>query len=74
MTGQYRVSRAAQKALDEIYLYSLDHFGEAKATDYLTDLFERFEAIAAGKVIGKEIPAAFGVDGKFARCGKHYVF
>ena len=46
MSG-YRIQRAAGERLDEIYVYTLEQWGEAQADHYIRGMFARFEAIAA---------------------------
>ena len=58
----FRVQEAASHRLDEIYVYTRDTWGEARAEAYIRGLFDRFEAIAAREFPWPRIPAEFGVD------------
>jgi len=69
----YRVQRVADDRLDEIYVYTRDHWGEAKAERYITGLFARFEAIAAREFLWRAIPAEFAVGGYFCRYEQHVI-
>lgn len=74
MPGRYRLSRAAERRLDEIFRYTRNKWGEAQAIRYLANMFDQFEAVATGSISGRPIPPAFGVSGRFTRCGKHFIY
>ena len=69
-----RVQEAAALRIDEIYRYSRERWGAARADTYITGLFEAFERIAGGGVPSRPVPAAFGVDGYVFRYEKHFVY
>ena len=69
-----RVQEAAALRIDEIYRYSLERWGEARADAYIAGLFEAFEGIAAGDTVSRPIPAPFGVDGYVFRYERHFVY
>lgn len=69
-----RVQEAAALRIDEIYRYSRERWGEARANAYLTGLFEAFESIATGGVASRPVPAEFGVDGYVFRYERHFVY
>ncbi len=69
-----RVQEAAALRIDEIYRYSLERWGEARADAYVTGLFEAFEGIATGEVVSRPIPAQFEVDGYVFRYERHFVY
>ena len=69
-----RVQRAASLRVDDIYRYSRDRWGTARANAYVTGLFEAFDRIATGGVASRPIPAEFGVDGHVFRYEKHLVY
>ena len=68
-----RVQEAAALRIDEIYRYSRDRRGAARADAYLSGLFEAFERVAGGEVRSRPIPAEFDVDGYVFRYEKHFV-
>jgi toxin ParE1/3/4 len=70
----FRILRGADHRLDEIYTYTRDYWSDAQAERYLRGLFERFEAIAARRVVWRPIPAEFGVDGFFCRYERHFIY
>lgn len=70
----WRVLDSAEHRLDEIYLHTLDHWGEVQAERYIRGLFDRFAAIAARQVTWRTIPAEFGIDGYVGRYERHYVY
>lgn len=69
-----RVQEAAALRIDEIYRYSRERWGAARADTYITGLFEAFGRIAGGGVPSRPVPAAFGVDGYVFRYEKHFVY
>ena len=69
-----RVQEAAALRIDEIYRYSRDRWGEAKANACVTGLIEAFESLVAGGIASRPVPAEFGVDGCVFRYEKHYVY
>ena len=69
-----RVQEAAALRIDEIYRYSRERWGAARADRYITGLFEAFGRIAGGGVPSRPVPAAFGVDGYVFRYERHFVY
>jgi plasmid stabilization system protein ParE len=69
-----RVQEAAALRIDEIYRYSRERWGKARADAYIIGLFDAFDRIAFGGVRSRPIPAAFGVDGCFFRYERHFVY
>ena len=69
-----RIQEAASQRIDEIYRYSLEHWGADRADAYVSGLFEAFERIESGGVPSRPIPAEFGVNGSFFRYERHYVY
>lgn len=69
-----RIQEGASHRLDDIYRYTRDRWGEAKAETYITGLFAAFERIAAHGVVSKPIPAEFGVEGFCFRYERHFVY
>ena len=74
MTATYRLSDAAQRSLDDIFIYTYDQWGEEQAKCYISDLFALFETITKGEEKGRLIQPQYGVTGYYARCGKHFVY
>jgi len=53
--AKYELSEAADRDLNDIYIYSYREFGEAKADAYLRSLAECFERLAEFPGIGRPI-------------------
>jgi toxin ParE1/3/4 len=70
----FRVQEAASHRLDEIYVYTREHWGQAQADRYVRGLFERFGAIARRDFPWRHVPAEFGVDGYFCRFESHVIY
>lgn len=70
----YRVQDGASHRIDEIYIYTRDRWGDAKAQAYIRGLFAHFEAIAERRIAWRSISAEFGVNGYFSRYEKHFIY
>ena len=70
----FRVSAIASRRLDEIFVYSLDTWGQEQAEIYIRGLFACFDRIARRELLWRTIPAEFGVDGHYCRHEHHYVY
>ena len=60
--------------IDEIYQYTLRHWGEKQAECYIDGLFKHFKKIALGTVLMMPVPAQFGIKGVVSKYNKHYVY
>lgn len=69
-----RIQEAASLRLDEIYRFTRDRWGEARADSYIRGLFEAFNRIESHGVRSRSIPAEFGVNGCFFRSESHFVY
>ncbi|MEN2991406.1 type II toxin-antitoxin system RelE/ParE family toxin [Tistrella sp. BH-R2-4] len=69
-----RIQEAASLRLDDIYRYTRSRWGKAQADQYITGMFQAFEAIESHGVRSKPVPAEFGVDGYYLRYEKHVVY
>lgn len=74
MATRYRLSAPANQQLDDIFQYTRATWGEEQAESYIGDLFGCFAAIANGDRQGRLIQPEYGVTGRYARCGKHFVY
>jgi len=70
MTG-FRLEPAADRRLDEIYIYSRERWGEIQANSYIREMVGAFDDIANRRVPWRRIPAEFGIDGYFRRHREH---
>ncbi|ABF54367.1 type II toxin-antitoxin system RelE/ParE family toxin [Sphingopyxis alaskensis] len=70
----FRVSAIASRRLDEIFVYSLDTWGQEQAETYIRELFACFDRIARRELLWRAIPAEFSVDGYYCRHEHHYVY
>ena len=68
------VHEAASHRIDEIYRYTRERWGAAKAEVYVTGLFEAFEKVGTRQVLSRPVPAELGVEGFFFRYEKHFVY
>lgn len=69
-----RIQEAASLRLDDVYRYTRDRWGEARADRYIIGMFEAFDRIDTHGILSKPIPAAFEVEGYFFRYEKHFVY
>jgi toxin ParE1/3/4 len=70
----FRVSAIAAQRLDEIFVYTVDTWGQEQAEIYIRGLFTCFDRIARRELLWRAIPAEFGVDGYYCRFERHYVY
>jgi len=63
--ARFLVQEAASHRIDEIYRYTRERCGSAKAETCITGLFEAFEKVKTQEVLSVPVPAEFGVDGFF---------
>lgn len=68
-----RIQEAASHRLDELYRCTRDRWGAEQADRYIAGLFDAFDRAEAHGVRSRPVPAAFGVDGRFFRYGRHVV-
>lgn len=71
---QFLIQNTASFRIDEIYRYTMEQWGAAKAESYISGLFEAFKKIETHEVFSRPIPAEFGVDGFFFRYERHFVY
>ena len=71
--ADFELSRRSDEDLDEIYLFSYQRFGEARADAYLLALEERLHALAEQPLLGRRIEH---IRAGYFRCehGSHAIF
>jgi toxin ParE1/3/4 len=72
--SHFQIQRAASHRLDDIYVFTREHWGEAQAERYIRGMFDRFEAIAARDFPWRTIPAEFAVQGYVCKYERHYIY
>lgn len=70
----FSVSAIASQRLDEIFAYTRDNWGADQAEAYIRGLFGCFDQIGRHEIVGRAIPAEFGVEGFYHRHDRHYVY
>jgi toxin ParE1/3/4 len=70
----YYLEPAADRQLDDIYLYTYAHWGADQADLYISGLFTRFNAIAKREAIWRRIAAEYEVDGYYCRYERHFIY
>ena len=68
------LSPSAEAALDEIYAYTVDRFGEAQADAYLTGLLARVAEIDAGAAHSRALPPELEIDALSCRYRSHVIY
>jgi len=69
-----RVQKAVSFRIDEIYRYTSERWGTARADAYITGLFKAFEKISSHEVMSRPVPAEFELEGFFFCYEKHFVY
>lgn len=54
MASNYFLRAKADKDLEDIYLYSVNNFGQLRAEQYIDDLVEAFESLARQQNLGRK--------------------
>ncbi len=54
MANSFTLSNDAERDIIDIYLYSLEQFGETQADAYIDALYQRFAQIAAAPTLGRD--------------------
>jgi plasmid stabilization system protein ParE len=63
---------AALGALEEIFEYTQETWGESQADDYVSRLFATCEALPS--LVPRAIPFEFGVEGFVTHCQHHQIY
>ena len=72
MSPRVRYSPLALAALEDIYTYTLESWGEAQADNYISGAFTFCESLTDRP--WRRIPEAFSVDGYFAVYQRHQIY
>lgn len=70
---EYKLSNAAARDLEEIYLYGFIHFGEIQADLYAAMLEDRIAILCANPKIGRIDRRVTPAIGRF-ECERHVIF
>jgi plasmid stabilization system protein ParE len=70
----YFIETSANAAIDDLYAYTLERWGEEQARKYMSGLFARFNDIDTKKVLWRPVPLAFGIEAWVSRYEHHYVY
>lgn len=77
MSRDWRLTRQAERSLQEIADWTRETFGARQAAAYGEDLIETCEAIAAGRALSRDcrrlIDPELPEDLRFTRCGQHFI-
>jgi toxin ParE1/3/4 len=72
-----RTAARADKALQDIFEWTAERFGPAKAISYAADIKKIVRAIAKGEIAGRPCRDMLAPDAakslKFARSGRHFI-
>ncbi|HEX8485478.1 type II toxin-antitoxin system RelE/ParE family toxin [Sphingomonas sp.] len=72
--AKVRIDDTAAVQIEDIYIYTADHWGEAQAEAYVRGLYDLFQDIADGRATGRMIPATFPVEGYVRTYRSHFVY
>ena len=70
----YFVAQSASRRIEDIYLFTLDRWGEMQADRYIDGLFDTFGGIADGTAPFRKINDLSGRDVRATRYAHHVVF
>jgi toxin ParE1/3/4 len=70
----YVVQELAGAAIQDIYAFSVDRWGETRANVYVAGLFQRIADIAERRVPWRAVPRTVAIEGYYARYRHHFIF
>lgn len=70
----YVVQELAGAAIQDIYAYSVDRWGETRANAYVTGLFQRIVDVAERRLPWRAVPRTIASEGYYARYRHHFIF
>ncbi|RUS63645.1 type II toxin-antitoxin system RelE/ParE family toxin [Pseudorhodobacter sp. E13] len=70
----YFIEASANAAIDDLYAYTTEKWGDEQADKYLSGLFARFEAIVSKEVLWRPVPTEFEIKAWVTRYEHHYIY
>jgi len=70
----YFIEASASAAIDDLYAYTFERWGDAQADKYLSGLFTRFAAIVSKDVLWRSVPPEFEIEAWVCRYEHHYIY
>jgi toxin ParE1/3/4 len=70
----YFIEASSNAAIDDLYAYTVERWGEEQADKYLAGLFSRFEAIVSKEVLWRPVLADLEVEAWVTRYEHHYIY
>jgi len=70
----YFIEASANAAIDDLYAYTIERWGEDQADKYLSGLFARFEAIVSNDVLWRPVPPELEITAWVSRYEHHYIY
>ena len=70
----YFIEASANAAIDDLYAYTFERWGDEQADKYLSGLFARFEAIVSKEVLWRPVPPEFEIEAWVSRYEHHYIY
>lgn len=72
--ANYRIYKPANDTLDDVWNYSLENWGEAKAEEYINGLFDTIQKAADKEIFWRAIKDQTKLDAYFVKYQRHYIF
>lgn len=70
----YFIETSANAAIDDLYAYTIERWGEEQADKYLSGLFARFEAIVSKEILWRPVRPEFEIEAWVTRYEHHFVY
>lgn len=70
----YFIEASANTAIDDLYAYTIEKWGEEQADKYLSGLFFRFEMIVSKEVLWRPVSPEFEIEAWVTRYEHHSVY
>ena len=72
--SKYVIFKPANAALDEVWHYSFENWGEEQAEKYIEGLFTTMQKAASREILWRKIREQTLLDAYFVKYQRHYIF
>lgn len=70
----YLIYKPASETLDDVWQYSFNQWGETKAEEYISGLFDTIQKAAIRDILWRKVQQNTQLDAYFVKYQRHYIF
>jgi toxin ParE1/3/4 len=74
VTRKWFLTPKAVSQLADIYNYTFQKWSDDQAELYVQAMLNTFNSISTDQSLGRPITSEYQVEGRYVRCGKHFVY